>query len=95
MLSFIVGSSSQSALKLINLLGPNDHLFDAKTLIDIDGRVELFSGLKLAIGADNVTDKYPDPTPAALNTTGAAAFSNYSPFGRSGRFVYGRLSYDF
>jgi hypothetical protein len=32
MLSFIVGSSSLSALKLINLLGPNDHFFDAKTL---------------------------------------------------------------
>jgi iron complex outermembrane receptor protein len=73
----------------------SDVVLTPKTLIDIEGRVELFSGLKLAIGADNVTDKYPDPAPAALNTSGVAAFSNYSPFGRSGRFVYGRLSYDF
>jgi iron complex outermembrane receptor protein len=73
----------------------SDVVLTPKTLIDIEGRVELFSGLKLAIGADNIADEYPDPTPAALNTTGVAAFSNYSPFGRSGRFVYGRLTYNF
>ncbi len=73
----------------------SDVVLTPKTLIDLEGRVELFSGLKLAIGADNIADEYPDPTPAALNTTGVAAFSNYSPFGRSGRFVYGRLTYNF
>jgi iron complex outermembrane receptor protein len=29
------------------------------------------------------------------NGTGNTPFSNFSPFGRSGRFVYGRLSYNF
>ena len=47
------------------------------------------------MGADNVTDVYPDPLPPTLNTTGATAFSNYSPFGRSGRFIYGRVSFNF
>jgi iron complex outermembrane receptor protein len=46
-------------------------------------------------GAENLFDEYPDPTPPVVNATGTAAFSNYSPFGRSGRFIYGRLSYDF
>jgi iron complex outermembrane receptor protein len=27
-----------------------------------------------------------------LNTTGAAPFTSFSPFGFGGRFVYGRLS---
>jgi iron complex outermembrane recepter protein len=27
-----------------------------------------------------------------LNTTGAAPFTSFSPFGFNGRFVYGRLS---
>jgi iron complex outermembrane recepter protein len=40
-----------------------------------------------------VFDQYPDPFPASLNTTGNAPFSNYSPFGRSGRYVYARLNY--
>ena len=33
--------------------------------------------------------------PTSLNTTGNTPFSNYSPFGRSGRFVYGRLAVTF
>ena len=73
----------------------NDFVLSPKVLVDLEGRVRLWEGLELAIGAENLTDKYPDPLPAFLNTTGNAPFSNYSPFGRSGRFVYGRLSYSF
>jgi iron complex outermembrane receptor protein len=62
-----------------------------KRLIDVEARCnELTDHIKFAVGADNVTDVYPDPLPPALSTTGATAFSNYSPFGRSGRFIYGR-----
>jgi iron complex outermembrane recepter protein len=67
----------------------------ATTLVDIEGRFGITTHLKAAIGADNVFDQYPKDYPPSLNTTGNAAFSNYSPFGRTGRFVYGRLNYDF
>jgi iron complex outermembrane receptor protein len=30
-----------------------------------------------------------------LNGTGNTPFSNYSPFGRSGRFLYARVNYSF
>ena len=40
--------------------------------------------LQAALGAENLFDQYPDANPAAVNGTGTAAFSNYSPFGRSG-----------
>jgi iron complex outermembrane receptor protein len=73
----------------------NDVELHAKTLVDLEGRVEFFRHATLALGAENVFDTYPDPNPAAINTTGTTAFSNYSPFGRAGRFIYGRLSYDF
>jgi len=33
--------------------------------------------------------------PPSLNTTGNAAFANYAPFGRSGRFIYARAAYSF
>jgi iron complex outermembrane receptor protein len=72
-----------------------DFTLSAKTLVDLEARYALTSKINLAIGADNVFDVYPDAFPPALNTTGAAMFSNYSPFGRSGRFVYGRASYSF
>lgn len=70
-----------------------DQTLSPKTLVDMEFRYRLTQRLKLAIGADNIFDVYADTRLPALNTTGATSFSNYSPFGRSGRFVYARLSY--
>ena len=70
-----------------------DQLLSPKTLVDIEFRYQLSKKLKIAVGADNVFDIYADPRLPILNTSGATSFSNYSPFGRSGRFVYARLSY--
>lgn len=84
---------------------PLDFVLSPKVLVDLEGRVTLFESFELAIGAENLTDEYPDAFPVALpangsvartlNSTGNTPFSNYSPFGRSGRFIYGRLSYSF
>lgn len=84
------------------VLGPGtvadaDVHLSAKTLVDVEGRCDVTERIRIAIGADNVLDEYPDenlPT-SLINGTGTTAFSNYSPFGRSGRFVYGRMSYRF
>jgi iron complex outermembrane receptor protein len=67
----------------------------ATTLVDLEARVSVTDHIRLALGADNLTDEYPDELPPANNTTGTQSFSNYSPFGRSGRFVYGRLTFTF
>ncbi len=72
-----------------------DATIGATTLVDLEARFEATDHVKIAIGADNVFDEYPDELPPALNTTGNTPFSNYSPFGRSGRFLYGRLTYNF
>ena len=73
----------------------NDHTLGANTLLDLELRFDATDNIRLIVGADNVFDTYPDANPINLNGTGATAFSNYSPFGRSGRFVYGRLALDF
>lgn len=70
-----------------------DVVLEPRTLIDLEGRVDITDAVAFAIGADNVTDEYPTQTPITVNTTSNTPFSNYSPFGRSGRFVYARLSY--
>jgi iron complex outermembrane receptor protein len=72
-----------------------DFLMKAKTLVDLEARYTVSDHLKFAIGADNVFDVYPDPLPPGLNGTGATSFSNLAPFGRSGRFVYGRVTFAF
>ena len=70
-----------------------DHWMTPKTLVDIEARYKITANLTAALGAENLFDQYPDAYPAALNSTGNAPFSNYSPFGRSGRFIYARLNY--
>jgi len=72
-----------------------DQTLDAQTLVDLEGRFGITDKIKLAVGAENVFDEYPDPFPAILNGTGNAPYSNYAPYGRSGRFIYGRVSVDF
>ena len=74
---------------------PNDVTLQPRTLFDLEGRYTFAERYKLAIGAENVLDSYPSENPAAVNATGTAAFSNYSPFGRAGRFLYGRFSVEF
>jgi iron complex outermembrane recepter protein len=76
--------------------GPaGDLVLSEKTLLDLELRFDMSDKVRVALGADNVLDEYPTPNPGALNSSGATSFSNYSPFGRSGRFVYGRLSVNF
>jgi iron complex outermembrane receptor protein len=72
-----------------------DQWASAKTLVDLEARYAFTKQLSLALGADNVFDQYPDAYTVAQNTTGNAPFSNYSPFGRSGRYVYARVNYAF
>jgi iron complex outermembrane receptor protein len=73
-----------------------DFTLTAKTLIDLEARFNITDHLRAALGADNLSDQYPDANPAPLlNPSGTQSFNNYSPFGRSGRFVYGKLNYSF
>jgi len=67
----------------------------AETLVDLEARFDVTERIRFALGAENVFDEYPDAFPVARNTTGNTPFSNYAPFGRSGRFLYGRVSFGF
>jgi iron complex outermembrane receptor protein len=72
-----------------------DLVLTPKTVVDVEARWNVTEKIRLSVGADNVFDEYPTKTPPALNTTSNTPFSNYAPFGRSGRYVYGRVSVNF
>lgn len=72
-----------------------DFVLSPKVLLDLEARVSFSDQWRLALGAENLTDEYPDAFTTNLNTTGNTPYSNYSPFGRSGRLLYARVSYDF
>lgn len=77
-------------------------------VIDAELRVKPVDGLELAVGANNLFDKYPVANPVGVGTDPVTGnprnysannyylpFSSFSPFGFNGRFVYGRISYRF
>jgi iron complex outermembrane receptor protein len=72
-----------------------DFTLGSETLVDLEGRFDVTDNIRVSIGAENILDEYPDAFPPSRNTTGNTSFSNYSPFGRAGRFIYGRVSLDF
>ena len=76
-------------------IGAQDGSLSAETIVDIEGRFALGERIRFALGAENLFDEYPDPFPLVRNSTGNTPYSNYSAFGRSGRFVYGRVTFGF
>ena len=82
-----------------------DIVLTSEVLFDIEVRHKLTDNGSLTLGVENATDVYPRMTPSTtvlkpstfttLNNSGASAFSHYSPFSFSGRYVYGRASLDF
>lgn len=74
---------------------PLDFEVGAETLLDLEARYEATDRVRIAFGAENLFDAYPDAFPPPRNTTGNAPFSNYSPFGRAGRNLYGRVTIGF
>jgi iron complex outermembrane receptor protein len=83
-----------------SVLVPNNNpAFDYETgeaaLFDLEVRYEFPMGVRAAVGANNLFDKYPNQTPGTINSpTGSIGYPSYSPFGFNGRFFYGRLSVD-
>jgi len=85
-----------------------DVRLEAKWVADLELRARLAERLDLAIGANNLFDVYPTVSPTGFGVdpaTGAeraypatnyvAPWSNFSPFGFNGRFLYARVALDF
>ena len=76
----------------------NDLTLSPKTVVDLELRFNAADNLQLAVGANNLLDEYPDRLPFVAPFGANNAFlpySSQSPFGFSGRFLYGRISVDF
>ena len=86
----------------------NDNFLEEQWVADLELRAKFMDRVEFAVGANNVFDSYPTPVPVGIaGVTGAGAnaffpatnyiapFSNYSPNGFNGRFVYGRVSFNF
>lgn len=82
----------------------DDIELSAKWLVDLEARFAPSEAWQIAVGANNLFDEYPDANPMGMRPapfTGAYSANNYftpyssfSPFGFNGRFVYGRVNFN-
>ena len=87
----------------------NDNFLEAQWVADAEARFTFAERFEIAVGANNVFDSYPTPVPvgqagvSATNgapvffpqTNYVAPFSNFSPNGFNGRFIYARAAVKF
>ncbi len=81
---------------------PGDVELSPSWVLDLEVRFNPLENLQLALGANNLLDEYPDRLPfGTVNgvnfgiNNAFLPYSSQSPFGFSGRFLYGRVSIEF
>ncbi len=81
---------------------PGDFDLTPKWVVDLEVRYNPVEFIQLAVGANNMLDEYPDRLPfGTVNGVNFGVnnsflpYSSQSPFGFSGRFLYGRVSVEF
>jgi len=63
--------------------------------VDAEVAVEVTDGWTLAVGADNLTDEYPERSNDLINYFGHLPYDVLSPIGMNGAYFYFRTQYDF
>jgi iron complex outermembrane receptor protein len=71
-----------------------DREYKARWITDLDVGYQLTRDLELAIGARNLFDVYPERQ-APSNKTMVRGYGVYSPYGFTGGYYFGRLTYSF
>ena len=69
-----------------------DQTFSSKTLTDIELSYRFLDSYRVAFGANNVFDVYPDKQLQQNSNNGIFPYSGFSPFGFEGRYLYTRIS---
>ena len=81
---------------------PGDVTLSPKWVVDLEARFNPAEMVQVAVGANNLFDQYPDRLPFGVvngfnfgQNQSFLPYSSQSPFGFSGRFLYGRVSVEF
>ncbi|MBN8482010.1 MAG: TonB-dependent receptor [Xanthomonadales bacterium] len=90
--SFTGGLTRYGEFTVRNASAALDQTFDSQWVLDLAAALTL-ERWTFTLGADNVTDAYPDEVLYANSTSGQIPYSTASPFGFNGAFVYGKIGY--
>ena len=72
-----------------------DQEFPSEWLVDVEVSHAFNEALTVTLGAENVFDVYPDEDSRPSQRNNGIVYPQFSPFGFSGGFYYGRLTYRF
>ncbi|MEO8011038.1 MAG: TonB-dependent receptor, partial [Dokdonella sp.] len=86
------GLTRYGEFSVLNANPTLDQTFGSEWVLDLATSYTL-DQWKFTVGADNVTDAYPDEVLFANSTAGQLPYSAASPFGFNGSFVYARIGY--
>ena len=70
------------------------HTYGGEVVLDLEASYGLGNGLMVSVGGQNALNTYSDENPNAPGGVGNK-YSQFSPFGYSGAFWYGKLRYGF
>jgi iron complex outermembrane receptor protein len=73
--------------------GATDQVFSPETYLDLDARYRFTQHAQVALGANNLLNRYPDPYLPGNRQSGVNKYSFIAPNGAAGRFVYLALNY--
>ena len=65
--------------------------FEGRPTVDLEAGFELFEGTRLAVGAQNLLDAYPQESARAMSV--GERYSEYTPWGFNGAYYYVRLGH--
>jgi iron complex outermembrane receptor protein len=72
-----------------------DATVNPKTLVDAEVNFQITPKIKLTAGSNNLFNIYPDKLPTVLQSAGFSLYNPYAPYGFSGGFYYGKVSFTF
>lgn len=83
-----------------SVLAENDNIaldekISPKFIVDLSVGYDITDNLRAMVGADNLFNTYPPHVQVANQSNGAAYYNAASPWGISGGYYYGRVSYKF
>ncbi|NJD22123.1 MAG: TonB-dependent receptor [Melioribacter sp.] len=91
--SFMARAARYGEITSFNNNVIQDQTFSTVWVVDAEAAYNIIKGLTLAVGVNNLLDKYPDKVLKINSNSGILPYSSLSPSGYNGRYVYSRINF--
>lgn len=89
---FLVRTNRYGEVTSLSANPDRDQTFESKWITDLEVAYTVRDGIRIAAGANNVFDVYPEKQFKANSFNGIFPYNGFSPFGFFGRYAYARVN---